>query len=314
MMHCSVSRLAAVSLLVLSTGCPDDPAEGTTNAGTTNDSSDETTMDPSTITLTTASTTQTTTSETATDPDTTAGPTSITDTDTSETESAGTTDDTTGGSDDSGSGSTGEIMGMPATIPQIQMGDFAEDTPVEVTGAICTAVASVGFFMQDPDGGEWSGIWVYTSANGTIPALGDVVTVVGVYSEFDDLSQIRTTNGGSVTITDSPGEANVPAPEAIAITDAGESYESVFVRISDDTFTVEELSDVAGVNEFRVENGSGDSLWIDDFLYDVVDADELANFGVGAIFDGIQGPLNFTFDEFKIAPRTVEDLSGYVEP
>jgi predicted extracellular nuclease len=216
--------------------------------------------------------------------------------------------------DDTGSSSTGSIEGTPATIPEIQQGDIAEDTAVEVTDAICTAVAGSGFFVQDAAGGEWSGIWVFTGDEGPFPALGDVVTVVGVYNEFFDLSQIDTTGGGSVTVTDSPGEANVPAPELLAVADLGESWEAVLVRVAGDTFTVVELSAVMNVNEFRVEDGGADSVWVDDFMYDVVDAGDLAGFDIGASFDAIQGPLNFSFEEFKIAPRTLDDLSGYVAP
>ncbi len=34
---------------------------------------------------------------------------------------------------------------------------------------------------------------------------------------------------------------------------------------------------------------------------------------MGATFTAIQGPLNFTFGEFKVAPRDETDLEGYVE-
>jgi predicted extracellular nuclease len=312
MLHGNVSRLAVASFLVLITACPLDAGEGTTT--TTDGTDDSTGPDPSTVTLTSASTSPSTSATTTTEPTTATEPTTMTATEASDTDTTAGTDPDTGGTDEEGSSSTGTIEGTPVTIPEIQMGDVAEDTAVEVTDAICTAVASNGFFMQDVAGGEWSGIWVFTGNGGPFPALGDVVTVVGVYDEFFDLSQIGTTGGGSVTITESPGEANVPAPAAIAVTDVSENWESVLVRISGDTFTVEEISDVMNVNEFRVEDGGANSVWVDDFIYDVIDAGDFAGFGVGASFDAIQGPLNFSFMEFKIVPRTMDDLSGYAAP
>jgi predicted extracellular nuclease len=312
MMHGHVARLAVASVLALTTACPLDPGEETTTGNETGDDSTGGT-DPTAVTVTSPSTTAPSTSSPSTTAPSTTDATETMTTDVTATES--TTDEPTSTTDESGSSSSGgPIVGTPATIPEIQQGDVDEDTAVEITDAITTAIGFGGFFMQDAAGGEWSGIWVYVGDDGEVPALGDVVTVVGVYEEFYDLSQIDATGGGSMVVTDSPGEGNVPAPEALAITDLGESWESVFVRVADDTFTVQELSDVKDVNEFRVENEGGDSIWVDDFMYDVVEEGDLAGFGVGATFDAIQGPLNFTFDEFKIAPRTVDDLSNYMAP
>ncbi len=314
MMHGDVSRLLVASVLLM-TACPLDPGEGTSPGG--NETGEEDTTggpDPTAITMTTATTVPSTSSPTTTETPTTGPTTSPTEPTAGETDVTGTTDPTTGETDESGSGTTGMLEGRPVTIQEIRMGDVDEDTVVEVSGAICTAVAVNGFFMQDPEGGEWSGIWVFTGNAGPFPELGDVVSVVGTYEEFFNLSQIATTGGGSMTVTESPGEGNVPAPETLEILEIGESWESVLVRVANDTFTVVELSDVMNVNEFLVEDSGMDTVWVDDFIYDVVDAGDLAGWGIGASFDAIQGPLNFSFDEFKIAPRTVDDLSNYMQP
>ena len=311
MMH-GHARLAVASLLALTTACPLDPGEEST---TGNETGEDTTggSDPTAVTVTSPSTTSATSSATAQPTATTTTDTTTETMTTDVTATEPTTDEPT--TDESGSSSSGgPIVGTPATIPEIQQGDVDEDTAVEITDAIVTAIGFGGFFMQDAAGGEWSGIWVYVGDDGTLPALGDVVTVVGVYEEFFDLSQIDATGGGSMEVTDSPGEGNVPAPEALTLADLGESWEGVFVRVADDTFTVQELHEMKDVNEFRVENEGGDSVWVDDFMYDVIEEGDLADFGVGATFDAIQGPLNFTFEEFKIAPRTLDDLSNYMAP
>jgi predicted extracellular nuclease len=305
-------RIALSSLLVLSTACPLDPGEDMPTTGVDDDDSGDTTGgDDASATLTSPATSMSSSSASAS---TSASTMSASDTDPPDTDPT-TGDPTTDPTTDPGSSSsTGEPPeAIPATVYEIQQGDVDEDTFVEVSDIIVTAVRTSGFFAQEAAGGQWSGIWIYVD-DGALPALGDVVTVNGWYEEFYELSQLDAAGAGDVTVTESPGEANVPAPEAIEPTDADESWEGVLVRISGDTFTVVEISDVMDVEEFRVENGSADSIWIDDFIYNTIESGDFANFDIGASFDAIQGPLNHNFDEFKIAPRTPADLSGYAEP
>jgi hypothetical protein len=105
------------------------------------------------------------------------------------------------------------------------------------------------------------------------------------------------------------------APELVTPSDlipaAGEPWEGVFVRIEGAPLTVVNLP---GFAEFEVNDGGPDDAVIDNFLYSVFDfPGTFPNFDVGAGFTAIQGPLNYTFGEFKIAPRLDSDLVGYTE-
>jgi len=91
---------------------------------------------------------------------------------------------------------------------------------------------------------------------------------------------------------------------------AGEPWEGVLVRIEGMPLTV---VDLPGSSEFIVGDGGPESTHIDNFLYSVFDFPVLyPDFGIDASFTAIQGPLNFTDGEFKVAPREDADLEGYI--
>ncbi len=276
------------------------------------------------------SSTETATDSTGTDDPTTTSPTSPTGSSspTSTTATSGMTMSTTMSTDPSDS--TSEVVtdsdpttsvgesesdstgapGDAVTIYEIQQGDVPLDTEVLVVDAVCTGVGNNGFFIQDPDGGEWSGIWVFTGMGGPFPALGDVVTVAGVYEEFFDLTEINVADG-TVEVTQSPGPGNMPAPANIEIGEVAESWESVVVRLANNAYSVTAVGPMA---EFTVTSNIGESVAVDDHLYDAIGSGDFPGLGVGASFTTIQGPLNYTFGAFKVAPRRGEDLTGYSPP
>ncbi len=309
----------AVSVLLLSGACfdPSAPASQTNGAEATStgestgnssppDSGGSAASEPATSSDRSSTTGQSTTTDhgstaeasTATDHDSTSGASTTTDHDST----------TTG--DDTDASTTGS--GTEVTIYEIQQGEVPVDTIATVSGAVCTAVANNGFFMQDPAGGEWSGIWVFTGMGARLPAPGDVLTVTGTYEEFFGLSEINVA-AGTITVTDSPGGGNVPEPEPIGLADIGESWESVFLQISDPSIRVAELHPMPAVHDFRVESSDGSTAWVDDRIYDA-QAGDFADFGIDATFTMIQGPLDYSFDEFRLTPRSMADLSGYAPP
>jgi predicted extracellular nuclease len=302
-------RIAAAALVV-NGACIFDPTKTGGYVGTEATSTGVATDTSNPTSTATSPTTESSTvaESTVTDPTSTTEPSTTVDPD-STTEASTSTD--------SGSPSTSEDSSTTEaraelTIYEIRQGDVPLDTSVMVSGAICTAVASNGFFLQDPAGGEWSAIWVFTGVDARLPGLGDVLMVAGTYEEFFELSTINVSDG-MVTVIDSPGEDNVPAPEAIDVDEIGESWESVFLRLSDASIRVAELHPMPAIHDFRVEPSAGGTVWVDDLIYDATTGD-FASFGVDAAFTMIQGPLNYAFSEYRIAPRSMTDLAGYVPP
>lgn len=219
-----------------------------------------------------------------------------------------TATDTSASASAEGSGSEGSSSGGGAdddTIYEIQDGTLAIGTDVDVRGVVVTGVSDSAFFVQEPAGGEYSGVYVYV---GEVPSVsvGDEVDILGVTAEFDDLTEIDA-SGGSVTATGTTGVELTP--DLVDAAQLGEPWEAVLVRVEDEPLVVVALSG----QEFAVEAGGVD-VTIDDFLYSAP-ADDLSfpSLWFDAGFTAIQGPLNFFDGEFKIAPRSAADLEGYIE-
>ncbi|NJK33133.1 MAG: hypothetical protein HC927_12400, partial [Deltaproteobacteria bacterium] len=224
------------------------------------------------------------------------------DTDTTETADTDTTETTDTDADDD-------------TIYAIQDGTIAEDTPVTVAGVWVTAVRANGFYAQEIEGGQFSGVWVFVGNMGpdiSGLAIGDLVDIGGVTTEFAGLTEIDASAG---TVTE-VGTIDPVAPDLVTTAelaaDVGEPWESVFVRIEGEPLTVTQLP---GFDEFIVTNADGDAF-VDNYLYNLIldGGMDFPSFGLGATFTAIQGPVNFSFDNFKVAPRVAADLEGYMAP
>ncbi|PCC75041.1 hypothetical protein SAMN02745121_03754 [Nannocystis exedens] len=192
------------------------------------------------------------------------------------------------------------------TIFDIQQGMVPEGNVVTVENVVVTSPLTFkkdGFFVQDPAGGEYSGIYVYINQNPDMLAVqpGDVVTINGLYTEFYDMSQITAGQAGDVIVT---GTDAVPSPIVVAPADIAtggamaENYESVLVSVENVTVAAE--ADMFG--EWTIDDG----LRLDDLFFATADWPKPM---VGDTFTSITGPLVFSFENFKLAPRTAEDLA-----
>ncbi|MEM9454265.1 MAG: hypothetical protein AAGF11_08810 [Myxococcota bacterium] len=280
------------------TGPPQSTTASTPGATDSTAAFDGTTTDGAT---TTAAGTQTTAADTQTE----TGPTTGGETTTESGVSTGTTTTAT-----EGTGTT--AGGMDDTIYEIQDGTISTGVAVDVQGVVVTGVGGSGFFAQEPGGGQYAGVYVYVAAPPMVMA-GDEVDIVGVTVEFNDLTEIDV-QAGAVTPTGLTGVNLVPDVVVLSeLTPAtGEPWEGVLVRIEGAPLTV---VDLPGFDEFDVGDGGVDDARIDNFLYSVFDFPAVyPGFGVGATFTAVQGPVNFTFGAYKVAPREPTDLEGYLPP
>lgn len=195
--------------------------------------------------------------------------------------------------------------GGEVTIFQLQQDEICPQELVTVSGVVTSGLTfkKDGFFIQDPAGGEYSGIFVFIGeGNPNMIAVnpGDAVTVSGAYDEFFGASQIEVAAAADVMVT---GMGTVPAPEVVApadITTGGpkaEAYEGVLVQVNDVT--------VAANLDFG-EYSLDDDLRVDDLFFATPDW-PVPN--PGDQFASIVGPLAYSFDNTKIAPRTTADLT-----
>lgn len=191
------------------------------------------------------------------------------------------------------------------TIYDIQQGMVPEMSVVTVPNVIVTSGLTFkkdGFFVQDPMGGEYSGIYVYVGMNPDMidPKPGDVVTINGLYTEYYSMSQLSASQAGDVTIS---GTDLVPAAAVVAAADVAtggpkaENWEGVLVTV--ENVTVSAAADMFG--EWTVDG----MLHVDDLFFAVADWTKPA---VNDTFASLTGPLFFSFDNSKITPRTNADI------
>ncbi len=131
-----------------------------------------------------------------------------------------------------------ETLGCPVSVYDIKKGVVANGTQVSLQGMVVTAVGSTGFFVQmspyarayDASMGQaYSGVFVYTSATGEKPRVGDTVDVrTGEVTEFYGQKQIQRA-------TWVVAQASYPAIEPVLLTDLSASvwasYEGVLVAL-----------------------------------------------------------------------------------
>lgn len=216
-----------------------------------------------------------------------------------------------GGSDDDddvGDDDDDDDVGQEVTIYDIQQGNVESGTRVELKQVIVTSGMTAedfaGFFIQEPDGGAYSGIYVFITGEATgeiTPQVGDVVNLSGEYDEYYELSEIKLTAVGDYEIIDSVPEPAAEVLPTSELTNAAtaEQWEGVLVRVED----VEVTNDDLGHNEFEVTGG----LPVDDLFFPEGQSPEPP---LGAHFDSITGPFTYTWETYKICPRDGDDFDG----
>jgi predicted extracellular nuclease len=266
---------------------------GATSLATTGCLSDDPNMD-GVVTMTEGTDSDPTVGDTSVDP--TAGP------------GPGTLDDTATDSDptETGPEPTGEPQGT--TIYDIQMGSVAPG-PVTLTNVVVVSPVQVEdgvVIVQEADGGPSSGIVVFLYADvvtGVPLSPGDVVTLTGEYDEFFDESQITVMSVDGISVT---GTGTIPTPVDVAAADVvvgsgtAESYEGVPVCLADVVAT-------DATNQFGDFHVDDDMAVTNLFLFGTPDFLDVLP---GTAFARLCGPVRYTFEEYKIAPREPADFDA----
>ncbi|MBA3548147.1 MAG: hypothetical protein H0T76_16820 [Nannocystis sp.] len=226
-------------------------------------------------------------------------------------ESAGSDSTASGSATDSDTGGPGETV----TIYDIQQGKVPVDLVVQLKNVIATSPVyfdknkKAFFFVAEAAGGPFSGIQVYiyddvaVELGAGLPKMGDTLSLRATYTEFFELSQLTVSAASDVTIT---GPGTIPAPSVVTaaeITTKGakaEDYEGCLVQIVD----AEVTAPVVEFGEFEVD----DALKVDDLFFVPSPGPKPA---VGTTFTALVGQMTYSFEEFKLAPRTCADYQGW---
>ena len=156
-----------------------------------------------------------------------------------------------------------------------------------------TTSGVIGYFLQDPAGGPWSGVYVYD--NTQLPNIGDEVIMEAEVAEYFDNTELINVTSFTVISTGN----TLPAPAALTTGEVatGEAYEGCLVTITDAQCTTPD----ADFGEAIFDDGSGpcktndyiyipETGWIQDEYYTLT------------------GPLNYHYEEYKIEVRGAEDV------
>jgi predicted extracellular nuclease len=201
----------------------------------------------------------------------------------------------------------------PGSIYDIQQGKITVECNVSIENAVVTGLYTTdkknqGFTVQDPCGGKFSGIYVYTKTTAPTVKLGDEVSFTGKYVEYPftvkdtlkSLSEIQLT--GPVTVSEIPGEMPVPVtlnPADIATgANATEDWEGVLVRVENVAVINANPDGSKNYGEFSVTG----NLRVDDaaeYSYQATLGDQFAS---------ITGVLHYSFENYKLEPRNDADF------
>jgi hypothetical protein len=228
-------------------------------------------------------------------------------------------DDGDGG--DNGGGADGGGDGDD-TIFDIQSDSMPAGTAVTVKGVVVTAIDNYGsrkggIYVQEPEGGAFSGVFVYLSGTEAADlAVGDLVDLTGfVKDEFawqggcdsgedqGSLTELSPAEGVTPTVT-KVGDGTVPAPEVVlpwdlkADPNESEKWEGVLVTFEN----VRVLTPPSGEEVDQQEMWVTGPYTVQSSLTEL--ADTIAE---GDCYSSITGIGDFFFD-YKILPRSSADL------
>jgi 5-methylthioadenosine/S-adenosylhomocysteine deaminase len=165
---------------------------------------------------------------------------------------------------------------------------------VTIRGVV-TAVFFDGYVIAEAPG-PWRAIYVYTNRNG--PEMGDEVQITGTVAEYYGMTEIVDVS--DYRILGSGKEVPPVLRQAGAISQ--EKFEAVLVTVEDVTVTSLET-----YGEWVVADTS-DSVRCDDLN------DYLYFPRIGDSLDSVTGVVFYSFDNYKIEPRSTSDIQGSVIP
>ncbi len=208
--------------------------------------------------------------------------------------------DTAGGdSDDTGAGGGNSIFDVRNGV--VGDGDAVTITGVLVSSPVTRADAdsgrSDGFFIQDPAGGEKSGLYVWSQGqfgDELTVVVGDEVSISGQISEFYDWTELVVGDASSITRT---GSGTLPAPAALG-DGAGvdwDAYESVPVTLTEQT--------VESINAFSTGTLTAGVGLDDGFVFN--------DYACRGHFASVTGIVFYQYEAYSLNNRSAADLGAY---
>ena len=184
-------------------------------------------------------------------------------------------------------------------IYDIQSGSFTDGTPVTIRGVVTAGTgetpdgSGLSIYIQDGQD-QYSGINVYAPDN-TV-SRGDSIEVDGTTIEYYGKTEIENVTSITVLATG----VSLPNPEILTLDESDwEPWEGVLIQIQSVTVS----DDDAGYGEWDVSDGTNtfriDNSYSDNYTYSPA---------VNDLIGYITGPLNYSYDNYKLIPRDDDDI------
>jgi len=149
------------------------------------------------------------------------------------------------------------------------------------------------FFLSDPEGGAWHGVFCYNSDY--VVSVGDMVAFTAEVEEYSDFTELN--NITNLTILSTGNEVPEPIDVSTQLLATEEQYEGCLVKVSGVTAT----ATPDGFGQWYVDDGSG-VCQIDDQLFG------LDAVSIGDEYFSIVGAVDFSYNEFGLNPRNAADF------
>ncbi len=165
-----------------------------------------------------------------------------------------------------------------------------------------TGSSNYGFFLSDPSGGAWSGIFVYNQSYS--PAVGDMVELIGTVTEYYGFTELTSVTSYQVV------SQNNPLPQASLITtgdlgsaSTGEQWEGVLVKVQNTNVVTAPSS----YQEFYVTDGSG-NCQVDNQFFPY--GHSWSGVSIGNSYSEIVGIVDYAYSNYALQPRSLDDMQA----
>jgi hypothetical protein len=186
--------------------------------------------------------------------------------------------------------------GEPVTLLNVLV-----STPM--VAGLSTSIEKNAFWVIEPEGGPWSGVYVFAPNFDGLVQPGDLVNVRGLVDEYYDLTEVTAS---TVQVLSSGHPLPAPSlvtPDQIATRGSGpEPYEGVLVAVSN--VVISNLS--LGYGDFGVKSADGEGLEL--IVGPKFEEQYYFEKTQGLAFGTLVGVLDYTYSEFRLHPRGCDDL------
>ena len=178
-------------------------------------------------------------------------------------------------------------------------GDSPEDGNVVTTRGVITGIIKNGtarhsFFIQD-SAKAWNGIYIFNTNDSTL-AIGDSVEVTGTVDEYFNTTQIGFVS--NITVLNSGNSLPTPVMGSTSSFNS-EEWEGVLINVANAQCT----NNTEGFGLWSLDDGSG-VLKADDDIFPYHFTAVVGN------YYNVTGVGHYSFSEFKILPRDINDISN----